>query len=115
MNGTLAELADVIGMPGAKALCSMWGGQRLYIRRTPSADSALVALLGELLVGRLAARYGGDRIELPVPDVAAARRAEVLRLLRSEHLLLREIATRVGLSERRVRQIIFAAGLDQRE
>jgi hypothetical protein len=102
----LHELAAVIGMPGAKAVCSMWGGTRWYVSREPSI--ALIELIGEQMAARLCARFAGEELLLPVPDLAAARRGEVLRL-HSEHLLCKEIAKRVGLTERRVRQIVFSS------
>jgi DNA-binding CsgD family transcriptional regulator len=107
MNGTLDELAAVIGMPGAKALCSMWGGRRLYIPAVPAPDSALVALLGELQAARLAARFAGERIALPAaPGLTPARRIEARRL-RAEGFSINEIAVGLGVSRRRVFQLLI--------
>jgi hypothetical protein len=102
-SGTLDELAAVVGRAGAKAMCCMWGGQRLYVPKQPRG--ALVELLGELLADRLAREFGGDYLDLPQPDIAAARRIEAQRL-RNERFTLNEIATRLGVGQRRVRQIL---------
>lgn len=105
MNGTLEEIAAIVGTPGAKAMCAIWGGQRFYVPKQPAPGSPIVLLLGELLVQRLAARFGGDYIELPRPDVATARRVEARRL-RDENFNLGEIAARLGVGRRRVFQIL---------
>jgi hypothetical protein len=102
----LDDLASVIGTPGAKALCSVWGGRRLYIAQEPSADSAIVELLGELQAAKLAARYGGERIELPLPDVAAARRVEAQRLF-EEGYSIAGIAAELNVTRAWARRLLF--------
>ena len=104
-SGTLEELAAVVGMAGAHALANLFGGTRQYIPKEPTPE--LVKLLGEAFAARLTRHFDGAFFEVPKPDVAGARRAWVLRL-RAEGLFANEIALRVGLTRRRVCQILFA-------
>jgi DNA-binding NarL/FixJ family response regulator len=90
-------------MPGAKAMCSIWGGLRYYVPKQPSAT--LVELLGELIAARLVCDFGGDYIDLPVPDVPAARRVEARDLLANGYSAS-EVAKRLGVSLRTVRRFI---------
>jgi hypothetical protein len=98
---TVDQLADVIGRPGATALCCVFGGTRWYCPINPPPDSPIVVLLGSIMAANLAAIYGGCEIDVPMPDVAKARRAEALRLREVGHTV-REIATALGVSERSV-------------
>lgn len=104
MTDPLAEIASVIGRPGALALASLAAG-RLYIPKAPPPDSWLVVLLGELMCGRLVAVYGGQELSLPRPPVRAARTAMVRELI-AAGMSVRDIAVRVGLTERRVYQVL---------
>lgn len=108
-GATFDALASVIGVPGARAMCCVWGGRRYYVPRRPSA--ALIELLGELMAARLVCDFGGDYVELPVPNVPAARRAEARELLAGGHSA-NEVAERLGISLRSVRRFI-AAGLER--
>jgi hypothetical protein len=101
---TLYELAAVVGWPGAKAMCAWWGGQRLYVPKQAPRDGPLVELLGEVLATRISDRFGGDYLELPMPDVAAARRTEVRRMVAASYSTS-EISRALGITQRRVKQI----------
>jgi len=101
----LDELVTLIGRPGALALCALYGGSRLYVPAEPTATHPLVVLLGDLLVGRLAARYHGAAIEIPRPPIAEARQAEARRL-RAEGLTIREIAGALDVNERTVWRLL---------
>ena len=100
------ELAALIGRPGALAMCSVWGGSRFYVPRSPASGSAIVALLGELQAAKLAKHYAGGFIDLPAPPVAEARRIEAKRL-RAEGYLMREVAERLDISEKWARKLVL--------
>jgi hypothetical protein len=101
MRDPLAELAQVVGLPGALALASFAGGDRVAIPKEPKAGSWLVVLFGELIAGRLCTAYGGTELSVPLPPVTKARVA-MARQLRADGLTIREIARRLHVSERAV-------------
>jgi hypothetical protein len=101
----LDELAELIGRPGALALCALYGGRRLYIPATVDPAHPLVLLLGDLMAGRLAARFGRETIDVPLPPVTAARAAEARRL-RAQLLTLDEIADELGVTRRSVCRLL---------
>ena len=95
VSETLERVAEIVGRPGLAGMCALWGGTRWYVAANPSA--ALVALVGDVLAAKLAAEFAGETLELPVVDVAAARRIEARRL-RDEGQTLIAIAKVLGVS-----------------
>ena len=93
---TLQRLAELVGGPGYKALCCFCGGQPLYVPKTVPVDGGLVELLGERIVARLVSEFGGDTVHVPLPDAAAARRAEAKKLADQNYTSV-EIAKRLGV------------------
>lgn len=79
----------------------------VVVRRPTRAE--WVAVLGEAGFAKLAAAFGSEVIRIPLenppPPPVAARRAEVAALLR-QGLATREIASRLGVSVRRVQQLV---------
>lgn len=111
MNATLNEIASAIGHAGARALCSLHGGQVLYVAQSPVAGSPLgpgsmlAECIGTIMLARLVERYAGQSLYVPQPPTAAAVEVHV-RTLWADAYTTRQIAELVGLSERRIRQIV---------
>ena len=105
------EIAEVIGDSGARTIRSVFGCQRMYVpRKLPAPESRLVAsvgrMLGEIIVGRLVERFGGEYIDVPPPDFSAERDIEIRRLVREDKLTLNEVGARYQIGRRRLLQIL---------
>lgn len=105
------EIADVVGLGATAILVASYGGVRLYVPETISADHPLVQLIGLDAAQQLAQRFGGDRIEVP-------RCADALRRVRNRALISDaarmsqpELARKYHLTERTVRMIWREAGI----
>ncbi|MDE0705702.1 MAG: hypothetical protein OXH59_18490 [Rhodospirillaceae bacterium] len=98
------ELEELLGPDGLAALSAARGGRRAYVPRSPRDSHWLVEALGRERAGRLAWRYGGSRIDVPLgpPRDRNAR----IRELRASGRSASAIAAEVGLSERQVRRVL---------
>lgn len=104
----LAELADLIGEEATLALARAEGGlDRVYIPQEPTPDHPWAAVLGPELWARVVSARAGERIDLPRGDHIRLKKVEILDLA-EEGLTNREIARRVGTTERHVRRILGA-------
>ncbi len=97
------DLTALVGVEAAGALCAALGGAPVYVARRPSPDGDLARAAGMEAAGALAAAYGGETVVVPTRR-AYLRARQTGELLR-QGLSCRETARRVGLTERRVRQI----------
>jgi hypothetical protein len=105
------EIADVVGLGAATALVARYGGVRLYVPETLTAEHPLVQLIGMDAAERLARHYGRERIEVP-RCVDAVRRARNRALVRdAEHMSQPELARKYQITERAVRLIWRDAGI----
>lgn len=104
MSGNLRELADLIGLEPAMALCRAQGGISHYIPQTPRPDHPFVAILGQETWRVLCANYGGTRLDLPRGEYAF-KRQQVQHLLRTSDLSVRQIARAAGCTERFVSKL----------
>lgn len=104
----LAELADLIGEEATLALARAEGGlDRIYIPQEPKPDHPWAAVLGPELWARVVSARGGERVDLPRGEHIRLKKVEILELA-EEGLSNREIARRVGTTERHVRRILGA-------
>lgn len=99
MSATPDELAALIGRSGARAIASLYGGQRLQFGAELRPGSPLEEMLGELIIARLVAHFGSELVTIPMPPLAAALRIAA-RDLRRAGCTAREIAAKLGISER---------------
>ncbi|WP_186301480.1 Mor transcription activator family protein [Denitromonas halophila] len=102
----LADIARLIGVPGALKLIDRHGGTRLYVPEQIPRGHALVTLLGHGEALLLAERYGGDRIDIPVAHGwrRAMRNAAIMHERRSG-TPQPAVARRYGMTERGIRMI----------
>lgn len=109
----LREIAELIGLAAATELVSAYGGTRLYIPSQPGPDHVFVRTFGAAAADRLARARGGTYIDVPrcVASVRAARDRAIVHDGMAG-ATQRELARRYGMTERNVRLIWRAAGLD---
>lgn len=100
------ELEELLGADGLGLLAAARGGRRVHIPKAALPGHWLEAALGHERAERLAARYGGCRLYVPLPSTRRADRDGRIRELRSRGWSVARIATEVGLSDRRVIQIL---------
>ncbi len=104
--GVLADLAELIGEDEARALAQAEGGiDDLYIPETPTPDHPWARTLSAAAWARVAESWGGLRISLPRGTFIRLKKVEILELS-EEGLSNRQIARRVGTTERYVRGIL---------
>ena len=101
LPGVLDEIADIAGRDAALDLAATFGGSTLHVPAPGRVHRhALCHVLGDERARQVAERFQGEQVYIP-----QARRASVLRL-RSQGLSRREIAKRLGVSDRTVRRIL---------
>ena len=105
----LARLVDSLGIEAALVLVAFFGDRpTFYCPERYHAGHILERVLGEYGFLRLIAAHGGETVEIPRARFEAERRlGAVYRGLR-DGLTARQIADRLGISYRRVRQIEVA-------
>ena len=112
MPGVLAEIAEVAGEAAAVAIAARVGGTRVYIPARVNDDHWLVECAGRRAADLICKHFAtegrlGQRIDVPLAGGGAypqLRRALARRIhqLDGENLSSREIAMRVGISQRGV-------------
>lgn len=106
MGALRDELADLLGEEGLRALSAERGGRRAMIPSSVPPGHWLEEAVGREAAERMAFRYGGCRLYIPIGR-SAARSARILDLRRRGRSVA-EIAAAEGLSDRRVWQILRA-------
>lgn len=102
-----AEIVDVVGVEAALRLVEAWGGVRLYVPQQMPKDHLLVSTLGREEADELAARYGGESIQVPrcLHALRAVRNTRMRReRARGDSPAL--LALRYRLTERQVYSIL---------
>lgn len=102
------ELRELIGEGALRVLQSFYANRRVYIPMAAEPTHPLAVLLGDVLFGRLVARFGGDTLELPGCWLPEARRAIAIGMA-AAGATMSEVAAELGVSLRRVRQILAEA------
>lgn len=108
LPGVLAEIAEVAGEAAALKISALHGGQRVYFpARQQGDDHWLVAAVGAEAAAKIAARFGGSNIDIPLHVGGTYRRfvrqiAKRIHALDSDDLSSREIAGKLGLTQRTV-------------
>lgn len=109
LPGTLAPIAELVGVEAALRLVARCGGTRQRIPAEPERSACqLVQALGPAAARRLLSRYHpGGHIDVPVMSswLAELRRRRVLEL-KGAGRPISEIARTLGLTERGVYKIL---------
>lgn len=103
----LGDVTLVIGTAAAARLARAFGGRRLYVPATPSADDRISRLIGLDAAVRLARKFGGERVLIPADPERAVRRARIVAM-RRRGWSASEIARTTGVSERYVFKVLAA-------
>jgi hypothetical protein len=98
----LEELIAVLGQDAAARLVAVYGGTRLYVPQSPSADDAVSNAIGHTAALALGRIYGGDRVDVPNPT---PRRTRIVQM-RAEGIGVDAIARALGCTRRRVFQVL---------
>lgn len=112
LPAVLAEIAELIGEAGALMIAAKYGGRRVYIPARPGASEHwLIMTIGlanaEKLCSHFAVDGRGARIEIPLHVGGSYRQflrqvSERLHQLDADNLSSREIAAKLGLTQRTV-------------
>ena len=98
---SLVEIAEVIGQPAALRLVDAYGGTVCYVPQSVDAGHRLAQSIGLVAAGHLVARYGGEKVEVPVLHVARTRKAMIAQAEGG----VAEIARALGVTRRWVRAV----------
>ncbi len=101
----LRFLTDLIGVPAAFRLIELHGGARVSVPKGVNQGSRLARDIGLAEARRLAARWGGDTLKVPLARYWRAR------VYRAQGLSYRAIARRLGVTEGTVHTYLRAAGM----
>jgi transcriptional regulator with XRE-family HTH domain len=101
----LEPIASRIGAAATLALIEAHGGCRVFVARQPNQGSELARDIGLPAARALAERWGGEWLIVPL---ARAWRVRLYRLRGDTH---REIARRLGITEKQVQKLLHNAGL----
>lgn len=104
-SATLGSLTAMLGTETLAKLSARFGGRRVYVpaRLTAAHELALAVGLDAALL--LSAHFAGHTLSVPMPQSATVRRKQVVEL-EAKGLTRAAIAEKVGLTERRVYQIL---------
>ncbi len=103
----IGYLIELMGVRAALRLCETFGGlDRLYIPKRAALEPAhpLARAIGITAARKLAGAHGTESYEIPMAK--SWQRAPVLKKLQRSMLSNREAARQLGLSTRRIRQIM---------
>ena len=102
LPGVLAEIAEIAGRDAAMELALKLGGEALYVPRPArlDPDHRLVVVVGVEASVRIAERFQGEAIDVPL-----ARRA-LTRWMAARGVPKREIARRLGFSASAARRYL---------
>lgn len=96
------DLRELLGGTAAQTLVELFGATVMLVPARAIRADPLVLLLGESAAARLAELYGGELVQLP----PRAWRPGEIAALRARGLTISEIAALVGVSGRRVYQVL---------
>lgn len=100
-----AEVAAVIGDEAAARLAAAFCGRPLYVPRNPGPDHPVTAAIGQDKAALLGSYFYRTKLEFPV---GAAKRAAI-RAMKARGLCNRDIAARLLVTDRFVRQVLAEA------
>jgi hypothetical protein len=103
----LSELVSLLGQEAAFILMDMHAGTRISIPKVIPADHPLRAALGDEATALLTTYYAGSMLLVPM---ARSWRAPIYR---AKGLTFREMAKRLGCSEKAAYQYMAAKGDDR--
>jgi len=103
LPGILGELAALVGVRPALALAREYGGRRLFVPPEPKPGHRLCIIMGERAARVLGSLRGSERID--VPTAVTLLRWYAAARLRASGYSHGAIAEKLGMSERRVREI----------
>ncbi|KQI67988.1 hypothetical protein AN189_13010 [Loktanella sp. 3ANDIMAR09] len=109
-RGDMAEVVRECGKDVADEMASILSGLTLYIPRAMPDDDHVLMKLTDEAVAALMAHFGGERIYISKPHAGQVELDEITSLL-GRSLPVREVAIRLGISERQVFRRIHEAGL----
>ncbi|WP_072381539.1 helix-turn-helix domain-containing protein [Novosphingobium sp. NDB2Meth1] len=99
----LDEIAEVIGEEATWRLAEEFGGERLYVPRSPSTDPRIAKAIGQELTEKLCDTFYRLTISIPIRLITARRVAEMVRQGDKSN---REIARALHITERQVYRIL---------
>lgn len=107
LPGILGDIARTVGIDTAVAIARNFGGTRRYFPRRPKRKSPLVALIGMRKASLVCMRLGGKDVD--IPSARAALRWYEAHTLEHDGRSHAEIARKLGVNRRRVRELLGSA------
>ncbi|MCX4026622.1 hypothetical protein H0A36_00460 [Endozoicomonas sp. SM1973] len=106
LNGTLEELAQVIGVSAAIMLAQRMGGARVYIPETSREDHPIALAIGYDNAKKLSEKFPGEYLEIPSKSAFRKVRNKLICRLYIDGKTANAIAPLFGLTRRQVFNIV---------
>ena len=107
---SMREIAELIGLKPALRLIASHGGCDLIIPTECGPQHPVCRAVGTAAAGKLATRFGGDRIYIQnLKSIEGRRRVQNIREDSMKGLSNKALAQRYGISVRQVRTIVGKA------
>lgn len=104
LPASLIDVAEALGLRVALQLMAHFGGQELAIPKSPPPGHPILLALGDEDGHALCRYIAGGMISVPNGKAAQSARRDVLAL-QEQGLSRREIAQRLGITQRHVRRM----------
>ncbi len=113
LPGIIVELREIIGWTAVIRLVEAYGGTPFFVPSDYRPGDALIRLIGARETVALIEAFRGERLYFPKLDRAlrALRDREIVRKYREGGYTSRMLAREYNLSDRRIWEIIAAAGI----
>lgn len=113
LPASMAELADIIGLPAVLALMKAFGGTELWVPQKLSHAHALVGAIGPEAAQTLCEYMAGERCKVPRgAEIIREIRNRAIRRERREGAKLDELALRYEITDRQVLNILNSEPAD---
>lgn len=105
----IADIAAIVGKDAALRLVADFGGRTLYVPRDPGPHHPLAVSIGHGAAQVLAAHHVGELLRLPIGSATSSGRRRRIIELSLKGWSRFAISRAVGLTERRVYQVLQEA------
>jgi len=103
----LREMIQIIGEEHTSKMLQRFGGTVLYVPLNPKEQHPITRLIGVQGAAKLASHFGGATLTIPIgKKYLQVKQRKMIQQLREQNQTCRQIALRLGCTERWVRKVL---------